>query len=207
MIKKGIFIAFEGIDGSGKSTQIQLLKQRLESLGYPIYCTFEPTDNPIGTLIRTIIKGEEKADNKTIAALFAADRLHHILNEKDGLLKKINDGYIILADRYYFSSYAYQSLSVDMEWIIELNKKAAELLRPDINLFIDIEVEEAMNRIRMSRSHIDIYESENLLRNIYSNYKRAFSLLENEENIVSIKADEQKEKTQEKIWDVISPLL
>ena len=207
MIKKGIFIAFEGIDGSGKSTQIQLLKQRLESLGYPIYCSFEPTDNPIGTLIRTIIKGEEKADNKTIAALFAADRLHHILNEKDGLLKKINDGYIILADRYYFSSYAYQSLSVDMEWIIELNKKAAELLRPDINLFIDIEVEEAMNRIRMSRSHIDIYESENLLRNIYSNYKRAFSLLENEENIVSIKADEQKEKTQEKIWDVISPLL
>ncbi len=94
MIKKGIFIAFEGIDGSGKSTQIQLLKQRLESLGYPIYCTFEPTDNPIGTLIRTIIKGEEKADNKTIAALFAADRLHHILNEKDGLLKKINYVYI-----------------------------------------------------------------------------------------------------------------
>ncbi|HMN33070.1 MAG TPA: dTMP kinase [Chitinophagaceae bacterium] len=207
MGKNGLFIAFEGIDGSGKSTQMKLLKERLEALHHRVYCTFEPTDNPIGSLIRSIIKGHEKADNKTIAALFAADRLHHLLNEKNGLLKKLEEGYIVLADRYYFSSYAYQSLSTDMKWIIEINKKAAELLKPDLNIFIDIEVDEAMSRIRNNRTHIDLYESEHLLHTIYANYQKAFNLLRNEEVIVSIQGDKEMAITQEKIWAVVSPLL
>lgn len=83
----GRFIAFEGIDGSGKSTQLVMLKQQLEAAGYKVYNTFEPTDNQIGSLIRDILKGKQSADQLTIAALFAADRLHHILNAEDGLLK------------------------------------------------------------------------------------------------------------------------
>src|SRR5436190_1426688 len=96
---KGKFIAFEGIDGSGKSTHMRLLKQGLEEKGYKVYDTFEPTDNKIGTLIRSILKGTEKADNRTIAALFAADRLHHLLNTNDGILNKLDEGYIVLTDR------------------------------------------------------------------------------------------------------------
>lgn len=207
MQQKGLFITFEGIDGSGKSTQIQLLKNHLETLQYNVFSTFEPTDNPIGKMIRNIIQGVEKADIRTIACLFAADRLHHVLNEEDGLLEKKKKGMIILCDRYYFSSYAYQSLGTDMEWVIELNKKCREIFQPDLNIFIDIEVKEAMKRISTNREHIDLYESENQLKKIKLNYEKAFHFFEKEENWIRIKSEETKEKTFENIWKGVQSIL
>src|SRR5262245_51231307 len=104
-MKKSLFIAFEGIDGSGKSTQVKLLSEKLKNEGHKVYSTYEPTDSPIGSVIRNIFKHRIEADEKTIAGLFVADRLDHLLNKTNGVLKKIEEGYTVITDRYYFSSY------------------------------------------------------------------------------------------------------
>ena len=111
---KGKFIVFEGIDGSGKSTQIKLLYKYLTSKGVPCYTTFEPTDSPFGSLIRQCLSGRIETDDKTIAGLFVADRLDHLYNAKCGLIEKINSGITVLCDRYYLSSYAYHGAFMDM---------------------------------------------------------------------------------------------
>ena len=126
-----MFIALEGIDGSGKSTQLTMLKEYLESRGRSVYLTREPSDLSIGKTIRRYLTGELKADNRVIAALFVADRLEHILDDNEGLLAIKESGRDIICDRYYFSSYAYQSVDMPMEWIINANSEAAALLKPD----------------------------------------------------------------------------
>ena len=207
MATRGKFIAFEGIDGSGKSSQVQMLKHQLEQSGHKVYCTFEPTDNRIGTTIRGILKGEDKADNLTIAALFAADRLHHILNERDGLLKKLKEGYIVLCDRYYFSSYAYHSVYMEMEWVIEINKKSADLLRPDLNLFIDVSPEIAMQRIQNNRAEVELYETMDMLKSVYHNYHLAFEKMKREEKIVSIAGNHSLDKIAADILGKVTSIL
>lgn len=100
--KKGIFIAFEGIDGSGKSTQIRILSDRLREKGVSFYGTMEPTDSPIGSMIHQIMTGRMKADHRVIAALFVADRLDHLLNDVNGVKHKIDEGISVIMDRYCF---------------------------------------------------------------------------------------------------------
>lgn len=101
-MKKNLFIAFEGIDGSGKSTQVKLLTDHLIKAGHKVYATFEPTDSPIGSLIRSIFNHKLEADHRVIAGLFVADRLDHLLNKSNGILKKLEEGYTVITDRYYF---------------------------------------------------------------------------------------------------------
>src|SRR4051812_8814260 len=105
-MSKNLFIALEGIDGSGKSSQVRLLAKKLQAAGHKVHATFEPTDGHIGKLLRSILKGTIKADNRTIAGLFLADRLDHLLHEETGLVKMLEQGYTVITDRYYFSSYA-----------------------------------------------------------------------------------------------------
>ena len=182
-MKKNLFIALEGIDGSGKSTQVKLLAQALTEAGQKVYTTFEPTDGHIGLLLRRILKGEIKVDNKAIAGLFLADRLDHLLNEVNGLVKKMEEGYTVITDRYYFSSYAYHSVHTDMEWVIACNKMCADILRPDVNIFIDVAPEESMRRITANREMPELYETLDNLKNVRAKYMQAFELLKSEENI------------------------
>jgi dTMP kinase len=203
----GKFIAFEGIDGSGKSSQIHWVKSKLEAAGHKVYTTFEPTDNKIGSIIRSILKGVERADHLTIAALFAADRLHHLLNEQDGILMKLADGYIVLTDRYYFSSYAYHSLYVDMDWVIEINKKSAELLRPDLNIFIDLSPELAMNRIESNRNQTELFETLDMLKGVYNNYQIAFDKMKDVEKIRRIDGDDNPDAIGKIILQEIERIL
>src|ERR1700749_1131170 len=124
-MKNNLFIALEGIDGSGKSTQIKLLAEKLTAAGHKVYTTCEPTDGPAGKLARSILKGAIKVDERVIAGLFMADRVDHLTNETNGLVRKLNEGYTIITDRYYFSSYAYHGSHMDMDWVIESNKMSA----------------------------------------------------------------------------------
>src|SRR5665213_3456608 len=134
-MKKNFFIAFEGIDGSGKSTQVKLLAERLEKAGLKVHTTFEPTESPMGKLIRDVFNHRMEADHRTIAALFVADRLNHLLNKTNGILKMLDEGYTVITDRYYLSSYAYQSPYMDLDWVIAANSLSADLLRPDLNIY------------------------------------------------------------------------
>src|SRR5687768_16155904 len=158
-MKKNLFIAFEGLDGSGKSTQVKLLSDRLKKEGLKVYATFEPTDSPIGSVIKNIFKHRIEADHRTIAALFVADRLDHLLNKTNGILKKLEEGYTVISDRYYFSSYAYHGTHMSMDWVIEANSLSADLLRPDLNIYIDISPEVSMKRLNNGRSSTELYET------------------------------------------------
>jgi dTMP kinase len=182
-MKKNIFIAFEGIDGSGKSTQVKILTEKLLAEGHKVYATFEPTDSPIGSIIRNVMKGRIQADHKTIAGLFVADRLDHILNEVNGILKKMGEGYTVITDRYCFSSYAYQGTHMDLDWVIAANSMSAEIIRPDINIFIDMPPEDSMKRLNSNRSTIELYETLENLKAVRTKYMEAFDKLKDQENI------------------------
>lgn len=180
---RNLFIALEGIDGSGKSTQIKLLAEKLTQAGHKVYATFEPTDGMIGSVLRNILRGNIKADHRTIAGLFLADRLDHLLNEETGLQKKMQEGYTVITDRYYFSSYAYHGTHMDMDWVIDANRMCAQILRPDINIFVDVPPERCMQRINANRQSTELFENLESLKNIKAKYLEAFEKLSNEEQI------------------------
>ncbi len=201
---KNRFIAFEGIDGSGKSTQVKLLAAKLEAAGHKVYTTAEPTDGPVGTMIRKILKAEMKADEHTIAALFVADRLEHILNKTNGILKMLDEGYTVITDRYYFSSYAYHGSHIPMTWVIQANSICAELLRPGLTIYIDSPPEVSMTRINSGRTSTEHYETTENLTNVRNNYLKAFSLLQAEETIFTTDGNRPAEVVASDIWNRVS---
>lgn len=203
---RGIFIAFEGIDGSGKSTQIQMLTNRIQQEGVRCYQTCEPSGGPIGSLTRQILTGRIKTDNRVIAAMFAADRLDHLLNEVDGISAKIENGISVITDRYYFSSYAYHSVDVPMDWVIKTNEESAKVLRPDLNIFIDIDADTAMERITKNRFHVELFEKKSRLEKVRNNYLKAFDLMKEEENILIVNGTKSPEEIAEEIWKHVEPL-
>ena len=202
-VKKGKFIAFEGIDGSGKSTQIRLLANKLKEIGVYCYTTMEPTDSPIGSLIHQIMTGRIKTDNKVIAGLFVADRLDHLLNDVNGVLPKIMEGTTVITDRYYFSSYAYHSVDMPMDWVIQANAQSKELLQPTITIFIDVNPDNAVERIAKNRFHQELFEKKSRLIKVREKYLEAFENLKDEENIVIIDGDRSQEEIAEEIWDKV----
>lgn len=202
---KGNFIAFEGIDGSGKSTQIALLSDRLKEMGIVCYTTREPTDSPIGSMIHQIMMGRIKTDNKTIAALFVADRIDHLLNDVDGIVPKINEGTTVLTDRYYFSSYAYHSVDMSMDWVIKANEQSSQILRPTVNIFIDLDPDLAVERISKNRFHQELFEEKSRLIKVRENYQKAFEKLKDEENIIVVNGNQDTKKISDEIWEKVKP--
>ena len=193
-MKDNLFIAFEGIDGSGKSTQVRMLAEYLTQQGHKVHTTFEPTDSPIGKMIRDIFNHRMEGDQRVIAALFAADRLNHLLHSKDGILKKLEEGYTVITDRYYISSYAYHSVYVDMDWVIKANSMSADLLRPDLNIYIDISPEVSMERLRKGRDTMEMYETLDHQVKVYQKYEEAMERVKNEEKIVRVLGDRSAEQ-------------
>ena len=185
-MKNNLFIALEGIDGSGKSTQVKLLATAMTAAGPNVYSTFEPTDGMIGNVLRNILKGNIKADHRVIAGLFLADRLDHLLNEETGIVKKMQEGYTVITDRYYFSSYAYHGTHMDMDWVIEANKMCAQILKPNLNIFIDVPPEISMQRINAGRESTELFETLESLKNVRAKYMEAFEKLKHAEEIIII---------------------
>jgi dTMP kinase len=158
-------------------------------------------------MIRSVFSGKMKADHKTIAGLFVADRLHHILNEEDGMLKKLQEGYIVISDRYYFSSYAYHSVHMDMDWVIQANAMSAEMLRPDLNIFIDVSPETSMTRINQGREEVELYETLENLISVREQYEIAFERLMAREHIVRFSGEQNQEALADQIYDFVSKML
>jgi dTMP kinase len=206
-MRKNLFIAFEGIDGSGKSTQVKLLAAALEKEGHKVYTTCEPTDGPIGVLIRNIFSHKTEADHRVIAGLFLSDRLDHLLHKTNGLLKKMEEGYTVITDRYYFSSYAYHGTHMDMGWVIEANSICAGLLRPDLNIYIDISPEISMQRITKGRSSTELYETLENLRNVRAKYSEAMELEKLKEQIFTTEGNRAAELIAADVWDRVSVLV
>lgn len=206
-MKKGKFIVLEGVDGSGKSTQSALLRQALIDAGEVVHATFEPTNGPIGSVLRNILTHRIKADEKTIAALFLADRLDHIQNEQNGLLKMLHQGMTVVCDRYYFSSYAYHSTHIDMDWVIQSNSLCAELLRPDLNIYIDIKPETSMERIAKGRTSTDLFENLDRITKVRAGYFSAFDRLKDTEEVLIVDGERDPQLVFNEIWENVRELL
>ena len=201
---RGRFITFEGIDGCGKSTQIHRLKQRMEAMSLPCCETFEPSSGPVGSMLRQCLSGRMKADERTMAILFAADRLDHLLNDYDGILQNVWQGIHVICDRYVLSNYAYQGVSASLDWIEELNSEAGKILRPDCHIFIDVDPEVSLERMEKTRFHRDLYETKERLTQVRNCYFSLFDRFQEEENILIVDGSQNADAIAETIWDSIS---
>lgn len=165
---EGKFVVIEGLDGAGSTTQARLLKEWFESEGMPTLLTSEPSDGPIGELIRRTLRGELggllSKDEATLALAFAADRLDHLNKE---VLPALAKGRIVVCDRYYLSSYAYQSTGADLQWLKAINAKA---LRPDITIFMDVPPAVCLERIKKQGRHLELYEELPKLEEVKTRY-------------------------------------
>lgn len=177
MKEKGLFIVFEGIDGSGSSTQAALLKDYFLSQGKEAVLSPEPSEGIIGKLIRESLKkrilftDDSQKFNEQMAYLFAADRHDHLYNKFDGVFKLINDGFNVITTRYYFSSLAYNGETPEeFEFISQLNRKFPN---PDLVIYLDIPIEISLQRLQ-ERSLKDIYENKEKLVKVKANYERIF---------------------------------
>ena len=162
MSKKAAFICIEGLDGCGKTTQAKLLAKKLMKSHNAVY-TAEPSRGNIGTFIRKrCLYGEKRLSKVVEALLFAADRFEHVENE---VLPALREGRLVISDRYVYSSLAYQGATgLSVEWIETLNEHA---LRPDLAVFIDVELETVMSRLKSKRSVMENMETLQKVRDVY----------------------------------------
>ena len=203
----GRFFVLEGIDGSGKSPQLRLLAQRVQAAGIPCLTTCEPTGGPMGKLLRQVLAGQVECDSRVIAPLFTADRLDHLLHREHGLLRAVESGTVVLCDRYYFSSYAYQSVDFPLEWVVALNLPCAQLLRPTATLFLDVDPELALERIAQNRICMELFETKERLARTREQYLRAFELQKDTETVILIPGDREMNAVAEDIWAAVGTLL
>ena len=156
MERKALFITFEGPEGAGKSTQIKLLKEYLESLGRKVLVTREPGGTPLAEDFRNIVKhyqGEEPLFPATELLLFEAARTQHT---NYVIAPALKSGTIVLCDRFADSTEAYQGAgrSLDMDFLLKLNNFAMAGCKPDLTLLFDLPIEIGMERARARVAHI-----------------------------------------------------
>ncbi len=159
------FITFEGIEGSGKSTQAKKAEEYLKSLGYPVLRTYEPGATKPGELIRRILleKDSNSIPLHPIAELFlfSADRIQHL---REVILPALEDGITVLCDRYIDSTTAYQGggRGIDLELIFQIHKIATLGIYPTRTYLFDLPVEIGLNRISKRGNTLDRLETENI---------------------------------------------
>lgn len=190
----GLFIAFEGLDGSGLSTQVNLLSAKLQSKGYPNLATKEPTNNLIGGLIRGQLTHDWQASMECLQLLFTADRAHHLDRE---IIPALKAGKIVISDRYFFSSVAFGSLELDKDWLILLNEK---IIYPDITILIRVSPEECLTRIGQNRFRFELFEKRKKLKKVWLNYlwlRKKFS------NVYLIDGNRSKEAIASEVLEIV----
>jgi dTMP kinase len=164
------FIVLEGLDGAGTTTQAAMLQEYFTKLSSDSFLTREPTDGPIGKLLRDVMTGRlmrYKMAEPEMALLFAADRLTHSRLIESKLLT----GSHVVCDRYIFSSLAYQTLdpSISAKWVTEINQ---EFSRPHMTVFLRVPVDECLRRISARNESPTVYEKKDFLQTIAKNYER-----------------------------------
>lgn len=187
-----MFIAFEGLDGSGSSTQSRLLAERLEKNGIPSLLTKEPTsDSPIGKMIRDILQHKWQASPEALQLLFSADRAEHL---KYKIEPALQNNRVVITDRYLFSTLAYGGMEVDPDWLRELNKP---FRLPDITFLFKLAPEECIKRIAGRGSDFELFEKQEKLTKIWDNYEK---IAEEFPNIIVIDATKTIETIAQQIW-------
>lgn len=197
------FIVIEGLDGSGTTTQLNLLEQKLKKNKIDVFKTTEPTDSPIGVLIRDVLGKKLTIDPQTLAYLFASDRNEHLYG-KNGISEKTEKGKWVISDRYLFSSVAYQSLSSNRDWVIELNNFPL----PQFLFFIDVPPEVCSHRMKKRSAAVELFDNIELQNKILENYNYSFEKLSAQGmNFHRIDGQKTTEDICEEMWNIINPYL
>ncbi len=201
------FIVIEGLDGSGKTTQIKIISDRLEKRLIKTHCTAEPTKNTYGKLCREYLSGRP-ASKTLCAAVFTADRIDHNTDPNDGISAHLNRGETVLCDRYYYSTLAYQGVDVGMEWLKNLNLGCEDIRKPDLCIFLDLTPEDSMRRISSARSSddIEIYENIPYLTDIRARFYDVINMLKGDENIKIIDASKTIDEVADDIESAVLDL-
>lgn len=196
MAKRGVFIVFEGIDGSGKDTHIKLLSEELRQQGQSVLETAEPSGNEVGALLRRYQrKSGKRLPAETEALLYTADRYEHVRNIVEPALKK---GQIVMSNRYFYSTLAYQgAMGVDLDWIREMNRFAP---KPDAAILLDILPEFSLQRLRRRRTVFEQLENLRRVREIYVRLVKGGEL-------VRVDADRPKRVVQAELLALVQELL
>src|SRR5688500_10082626 len=193
---EGGFIVLEGVDGAGTTTHTKLLADAMRKRGLPVHTTREPSDGPIGVLLRQILTGRVIVPGmhgprppswSTMTLLFGADRLDHVEAE---ILPNLMDGVNVISDRYVHSSVAYQSITgggtpETVKWVCEVNRHART---PDLTIVLDIAPSVAAKR-RLSRTAgREIFDDDHLQRALAEFYKSIDTYFP-QQKIVHVDAD------------------
>ena len=189
-----VLVNLEGIDGCGKSTQSKLLLEKLEGEGEKVIILKEPTKRPHGQKLWDVLHGKRKATNEEILELFVLDRKQHV---EEIIQPALDDGTVILMDRYYYSSMAYQVAGgIDVE---EIREKHVFAPKPDIVLIFDLPVSIALERVK-GHSNADEFEKEEHLEKV----REAYLDLGNDPLVRIVDATRTPEEIFGNVWKLVS---
>lgn len=191
-IERGSFIVLEGADGSGTTTQARALAERLEREGHRTHVTAEPSQLAIGRLTRDWLRDRpmDLAAWRTLALLFAADRLDHVARE---IQPKLDEGVHVICDRYRLSSLVYQGLHLPDSWVFDLNRYA---LRPDHLFVLDLDLDEALARAESRQATRELYDNRALQAEVHSRYNELGPRL----GAITVSAHGSAEEVNERLW-------
>lgn len=211
--RRGRFIVLEGIDGAGTTSQLRHVVEWLEKRGELVHATREPTDGPLGLMLRQVLRGRlvstpglargdakpQAMDPAAVALLFAADRVDHLHNE---VVPHLEAGRHVVCDRYVLSSLAYQSLETDLRFVRNINEKA---IAPDLTIFLRVRAEVAMARIETTRTQKETFEQLPLQKRVAAAYDK---LLESyrDGQVVILDGEEEMSMVTTRIRQALEPL-
>lgn len=171
--ERGLFIVFEGLDGSGTTTQAAELASWLSEHGIPAESTYEPSTGPIGGLTRSVTDGRLDMEPAALALMFAGDRVDHLYNKSHGLVPLLEEGFAVISDRYVLSSLAYQAIQgLSVDWLLEIN---AHAIVPDVTIFLDADVHVCLQRISRRSVKTELFHEQNKLEQVERAYRNVLS--------------------------------
>jgi dTMP kinase len=184
-----MLVVLEGIDGAGTTTQAKRLVEALNAEKIPAHFTGEPSRGPVGVLLRKALEDPQAAlDPSTMGLLFAADRADHLHREIEPALAR---GEIVVSDRYYHSSLAYQGADVDRQWILMLNQRAR---RPDLTLILEVSVAVAEARRNQAGRRKEAFDATEMQTRVAKNYRMIKEWLGEKEKIVTIDGEQSADQ-------------
>jgi dTMP kinase len=204
--ERGRFVVVEGLDGAGTTTQAERLAATLrERLGVGVELTKEPTNGPVGAVLRQAIEARVTLDPVALALAFAADRADHLFNPVNGVVAALEAGRWVVSDRYVLSSLAYNRGGVTTrEWLAELNRHA---IAPDLTIFVDVDPDLCVERIGGRSSAEELFHSREQLLAVDGNYRELIDAGHVHGPFETVDGSATIEQVQRSIWAAVERVL